>query len=402
MMASIESFDNDSDNSMDISDEEDYKITTSSSPDKRLLLVTSIVILDWAMNSRVNCGIELPFDTAIYRYSDIESMTEEELAENKVPENSVCYKLLQKGDRFYRVTNMTPAEYIELCSVLRHDYYSKPKRVVSNNNEHDGENANSYPRINARNFCIFDALLLYLMVVDGVGMDYIGIIWDCNQSTVFEYAEFVAELVNSDLENDLKWPSASERKNRYGTMECYEKAIAIIDGTHCQIKRPVDIGDENDYYSGYKHRHTQNFLIIVDAYGFILYLDGPFPGSVVDITACRVTDLFRNISNYLSPGERILGDGGFESLPRVITQFDKSKLDAVGVTLTERNKMKNFNLYFGNMRARVEHKIHRTKARATSLIQRFTRNKKRQFKTIKSACILNNYVLRKRIAANLD
>jgi hypothetical protein len=249
---------------------------------------------------------------------------------------------------------------------------------------------------------VFDAMLLYLMVLDGIGFDYIGIIFNCGAASVFEYAEFVSDLLNSDLENDLKWPSASERKNRYGTIACYEKAIAIIDGTHCQIRRPVDIDDENDHYSGYKHRHTQNYLIITDAFGFILYLDGPFPGKIVDVSACRATDLFENINNYLSPGERILGDGGFESLPRVITQFDKTKLNARGVTSEERNRMKTFNLYFTNMRARVEHKIHRTKARATSLAQRFTRDKTRQCKTIKSACILNNWTLRKRVSSQLN
>ena len=331
-MASIELIDSDNDDLMDISDEEDYQIITSSSPDKRLIIVSAIVVLDWVLNDKVYCGVELPFDTAIYDLSQVESLAEEQLAENKVPEDCVCYKLFQSGARFYRITNMTPMEFIELCNLLQNHYSDTPIDYVSNNSNSNDVIRDVNTRPSKRKLNIFDAMLLYMMVMDGVGFDYIGIIFDCHVSTVFDYAEFMAELVNSDLENDLKWPSAPERKNRYGTMECYDKAIAIIDGTHCQIKRPIDIGDENDYFSGYKHRHTQNFLIIVDAYGFILYLDGPYPGSVVDITACRVTDLFRNINNYLSPGERILGDGGFESLPRVITQYDKTKLDAVGVT----------------------------------------------------------------------
>ena len=95
-MALIQLIDNDSDDSMDISDEEDYQITTFSGPDKRLLLVTSVVVLDWVMNSRICCGSELPFDTAIYRLSEVESMGEEESEENKVPENSVCYKAVSK------------------------------------------------------------------------------------------------------------------------------------------------------------------------------------------------------------------------------------------------------------------------------------------------------------------
>lgn len=400
-MSSNNLINNDSDDTMNTSDEEDYQITTSPVQDKRLLIVSAIVVLDWITNSKIYCGFEFPFDTAIYRISDVKSLVEEELVENKIPEDTVCYKLLQKGGRFYRVTNMTPHEFVKLCNLLNPHYLNNPLTGGSNSSSNNNGNNNINPKPWQRRLCVFDALLLYMMVLDGVGMDYIGIIWDCNAATVFEYSEFMAELVNADLDNDLQWPSPLERKNRYNTMACYEKAIAIIDGTHCQIRRPVDTEDDTGYYSGYKHRHTQNYLIIVDAYGFILYLDGPFPGSVVDITACRITDLFLNINNYLSPGERILADGGFEGLPRIITQFDKTKLNAPGVTLDERKRMKKFNLYFGNMRSRVEHKIHRTKARATSLTQRYTRDKKRQFKAIKSSCILNNWVLRQRIASNL-
>ena len=55
-----------------------------------------------------------------------------------------------------------------------------------------------------RENCVFLMPYYYIMILDGVGMDYIGVIWDYNAATVFEYAEFMAELVNSDLQNDLK------------------------------------------------------------------------------------------------------------------------------------------------------------------------------------------------------
>lgn len=395
----IEEYADDDDEVMNNSEEEDNKIITNSAPDKKLLLLTGFVVLDWVVNSRVYSGFEFPFDVAIQNITDVEPLTEELLEENKISENSVCYGILMNGPKFYRVTNMSPMEYVELCNIIKYDYCTKP--ISMRKNEDDLEELiNSRPT--RRLFNVYDAVLLYLMVLDGVGFDYIGIIFKCSVATVFEYAEFIAELINSDLENDLKWPSASERKNRYGTIACYEKAIAIIDGTHCQIRRPVDIEQENAHYSGYKCHHTQNYLVVVDAFGFILYLDGPFPGRTVDITACRDTDMFQNINNYLSPGERLLGDGGFEGWARIITQFDKTKLHARGVTTEERNRMKTFNSHFTNMRSRVEHKIHRTKARATSLAQRFNRYKHRQYNTIKSACILNNWTQRKRISRQID
>lgn len=237
----IDSISVDDDDPMNDSDEEDYKIITDPAPDKRILLLVGLTVLDWIINSRIDCGFEYPFDVAIKNICNVESATEEELTENNISDNTVCYSILKNGTRFYRVTNMTPTEYIELCSILKYDYYSKPINNRRNNANNNDNNSNINVRPNGRLLNIYDAMLLYLMVLDGVGFDYIGIIFSCGAASVFEYAEFMAEIINSDLENDLKWPSALERKNRYGTIACYEKAVAIIDGTHCQIRRPVDI-----------------------------------------------------------------------------------------------------------------------------------------------------------------
>jgi len=67
---------------------------------------------------------------------------------------------------------------------------------------------------------------------------------------------------------------------------------------------------QSGIYSGYKKYHSQNYVIAVDAYGFILYISQPFAGRGNDRGAFNTTPFARSDCPLVSPGELIIVDGG--------------------------------------------------------------------------------------------
>ena len=59
------------------------------------------------------------------------------------------------------------------------------------------------------------------------------------------------------------------------------------------------------YFSGYKHKHTQNYLVCVNYLGMILHIDGPFPRRPNDRKSYNMSDFSLNQANYLSDNEYI-------------------------------------------------------------------------------------------------
>jgi hypothetical protein len=221
-------------------------------------------------------------------------------------------------------------------------------------------------------------------------------IFDISVTTVYCYAEYMAELVNSELKGELNWPDSEERKLLYNLIPVYERCIGILDGTHCRIQVPRDTDEENLYFSGYKNYHTQNYLLVVDMNGFILYLDGPYPGHENDTSCANQSELFTESQSYLSSGEKILADGIFRGFNHLIIPYRSDEMNANTVSDLERERMKQFNDVLQNLRARVEHGIHRVKAIAVSLTQRYRRDKKTQKAAVQSAVVLHNWTRRKR------
>jgi len=68
----------------------------------------------------------------------------------------------------------------------------------------------------------------------------------------------------------VSWPDAEERRLLYGFFTSYEKAVGVLDGTHCQISVPYF--KEERSLSGYKKLHTQNYMICADALGFVIHV----------------------------------------------------------------------------------------------------------------------------------
>ena len=82
-------------------------------------------------------------------------------------------------------------------------------------------------------------------------------------------------------------------------------AFVIIDGTLIAIDR---VAADRPFYSGKHHRHGMNLQVISAPDGEILWVSGPLPGAVHDLTAARIWGILRALS---AAGLTTLADKGY-------------------------------------------------------------------------------------------
>jgi hypothetical protein len=82
-------------------------------------------------------------------------------------------------------------------------------------------------------------------------------------------------------------------------------AFVVIDGTLIAIDR---VAKDRPFYSGRHRRHGMNLQVISSPDGTILWVSGPLPGSVHDLTAARTWGIVRELA---AAGLITLGDKGY-------------------------------------------------------------------------------------------
>jgi len=82
-------------------------------------------------------------------------------------------------------------------------------------------------------------------------------------------------------------------------------AFVVIDGTLIAIDR---VAKDRPFYSGKHHRHGMNLQVISSPDGAILWVSGPLPGSVHDLTAARIWGIIRALA---AAGLIVLADKGY-------------------------------------------------------------------------------------------
>jgi hypothetical protein len=78
----------------------------------------------------------------------------------------------------------------------------------------------------------------------------------------------------------------------------------VIDGTLIPIDR---VAADRPFYSGKHKRHGMNLQVIASPHGDILWVSGPLPGSVPDLTAARIWGIVRELA---AAGLVVLADKG--------------------------------------------------------------------------------------------
>ena len=79
----------------------------------------------------------------------------------------------------------------------------------------------------------------------------------------------------------------------------------MIDGTLIPIDR---VAADRPFYSGKHRRHGMNLQVIASPDGEILWVSGPLPGAVHDLTAARIWGIVRELA---AAGLVVLADKGY-------------------------------------------------------------------------------------------
>ena len=82
-------------------------------------------------------------------------------------------------------------------------------------------------------------------------------------------------------------------------------AYVVIDGTLIPIDR---VAADRPFYSGKHKRHGMNLQVISSPTGEILWVSGPLPGAVHDLTAARIWGIVRELA---AAGLVVLADKGY-------------------------------------------------------------------------------------------
>lgn len=374
------------------------ELSDSDSSDSDDEIELELLIKRRKLNTGLNKDYKLNFLTALNSPNEAEGLTVELLQLSGIKENSIAWNKLQNGTLFYRLTDLQPTEFLELVKVLEPIYINTPMRNKCNNDELE-EKLINYPASNRnRKLDCANALLLYLCGLDGNSFAVLAGWFNFNTiSSVFYYMEFMGNIINKELDDELKWPNVEQKRLLYGYWNTYDRIIGIIDGTQCKIKRPNDL-EESGYYCKRKEIHSMNYMFVVDPNGFVIYADGPYEGRRVDVEIANNCDLIVNEEKYFSAGERILADGGFPGINRFIIPYRKNQIE---LDIETKESKKEFNKILTLTRSKVEHLIHRIKSRAQSSANRFNRYKKQQKTSVKAAILIYNWTRKLRIKKQL-
>ena len=193
-------------------------------------------------------------------------------------------------------------------------------------------------------------------------------------TTVLRYVDHITWCINTELDDVVAWPSAEQRRSLFGWFSICDTAIAVLDGTHCPIQRPLD--NEINYY--------------------VIYIEGPFNGHDNDRTVFKQSDLYNHPELYLGEGEKILADGGFVGGGSLLVPIHGDVIQRRDDE-HERQLMKEINDEFTGNRLIVEDVFGWIKARAHVLDTVYGRQKERQGDVFKAACRLHNFVRINRI-----
>ena len=82
-------------------------------------------------------------------------------------------------------------------------------------------------------------------------------------------------------------------------------AYLVIDGTLIPIDR---VAADRPFYSGKHRRHGMNLQVIADPGGDIIWVSGPLPGAVHDLTAARIWGI---VAELAASGLVVLADKGY-------------------------------------------------------------------------------------------
>jgi DDE superfamily endonuclease len=140
------------------------------------------------------------------------------------------------------------------------------------------------------------ALLVLVYLRKGETFADLGAGFAVSTTTCWRYVNETVELL---AQRSPKLREALRKAKRQGI------AYVVIDGTLIPIDR---IAADRPFYSGKHRRHGMNLQVISAPDGEILWVSGPLPGAVHDLTAARIWGIIRQLA---ATGLITLADKGY-------------------------------------------------------------------------------------------
>ena len=243
-----------------------------------------------------------------------------------IPDGTVFARLsrLPPSD-FYEHTRLTLTEFLILYQELR-PFIIKPREAALEAEHCQEQRA----RFSHRKLHPGDELLLWLYHADGNRHTVLCLLFGIDRTSITVITDHVTRCMNEVWKDEVRWPSREEREQLHGLFSCHSKAVAAIDGTHCRIDVPDDRDHEDTAFSAYKTFHTQSFLVCCDAFGFIIYISGPYDGKLSDRECFLRSSFCDRDARLLEADEKLITDGGFsgEQFPMNIHPFTSAQVAA--------------------------------------------------------------------------
>ncbi|KAL3700924.1 hypothetical protein R1sor_018946 [Riccia sorocarpa] len=223
-------------------------------------------------------------------------------------------------------------------------------------------------------------------------------IWNWSRSSVNDDALFVSSCINVAAADELRWPTREERRRLAATLPQFPGCIGFIDGTLCKIRRPFQDPLHRNWYNGRKKIYSVNNTVVVDHSGLFIFIDSGYPGKFHDVSILRESDLYKNWRDYFQHDddyfEYLLGDPGYvgeeQFIMRRVGQREAYEGD-------DQSVINQFNKMHAGFRVRVEWGIGGLKGKWRRLMKRFDCTKQKFPYLFKSACIMTNFLHRRRM-----
>ena len=215
-----------------------------------------------------------------------------------------------------------------------------------------------------------------------------------HETTLTRMIDHVSHCIEWTLGVLLTWPTAEERKDLYGWVGVCDTAVAFLDGTHLPVSKPTR--NPSAYWSTYKQKYTQNYLVCVNPFALIIYVDGPYPGRGNDRGAFNQCSLATDFRKYVSEGEVIVADGGFMGGPQLLVPLHSDTITHAADE-EEKQDMLSFNEELSDGRVLVEDVFGWLKGAARILEGRYRRGKASQAPVFKAMCCVYNFTRMMRI-----
>ena len=283
--------------------------------------------------------------------------------------------VLHDGRRFKDSYGMTVAEF-----VILHARLSPGILGVRHHSSGGGiDHAHSHTRLTSA-----EQLLVWLEYIKGARNAtqrlYSGGI---DRTTVDRYVDHVTRAINYMWEHLVEWPDASVRADLQDSFGVAAGVIGVLDGTHCQISRPTH--NARLYCAGQKKIYSQNYLVAVNVLGVVMYIAGPYPGSVNDRTAWRECALYAERESLFAADQCLLADGGFVGGRHLLCPYHVFDIRAAP-TEEHRQLMIQFNNEISRDRTLVEDAFAWIKQAAPILGMRYKRHHTRQSEALFAVC----------------